>query len=133
MDKTNAKMAGVYGFLLLAWWGGWLTLDAWRIEYLLTNVDKWEGFRRDILLCVISAMFSVLALMMHVRKKTAVWSLVFILALMLITTALIVGGSSFIHWQFNTALFWTLYQWSGLVPLGLVPLVTFFIARIDYD
>jgi len=71
MDKTNTKMAGVYGFLLLAWWGGWLTLDAWRIEYLLTNVDKWEGFRRDILLCVLSAMFSVLALMMHSRKKNS--------------------------------------------------------------
>lgn len=94
MGETNTKMAGVYGVLLLVWWGGWLALDAWRIEYLLTNVDKWEGFRRDILLCAISAMFSVLALMMHARKKTAVWSLVFTLALMLIITALIVGGSS---------------------------------------
>lgn len=49
---------------------------------------------------------------------------------MLIITALIVGGSSFIHWQFNTAMFWSLYQWAGLVPLALVPFVTF-LARID--
>lgn len=101
MDKTNIKMAGVYAGLLLAWWGGWLTLDAWRTEHLLTNVDKWVEFRQDIIFCVISAMFSVLALLMHERKKTAVWSLVFTLAVMLIITALIVGGSSFIYWQFK--------------------------------
>ncbi|HGM6879018.1 TPA: hypothetical protein ACKQDI_004777 [Serratia marcescens] len=131
MDKTNIKMAGVYAGLLLAWWGGWLTLDAWRTEHLLTNVNKWVEFRQDIIFCAISAMFSVLALLMHERKKTAVWSLVFTLAVMLIITALIVGGSSFIHWQFNTAMFWSLYQWAGLVPLALVPFVTFFLARID--
>jgi hypothetical protein len=71
MDKTNIKMAGVYAGLLLAWWGGWLTLDAWRTEHLLTNVDKWVEFRQDIIFCAISAMFSVLALLMHERKKNS--------------------------------------------------------------
>ena len=48
---TERKMTGLYVFLLLAWWGGWLALDMWRIEHLLTDADKWAGFRRDILWC----------------------------------------------------------------------------------
>jgi hypothetical protein len=133
MDKSNKRMAGVYGVLLLAWWSGWLALDAWRIEHVLTNADKWEGFRRDILLCAGSAMMSFLALMMHDRKKTAVLGLVITLAVMLLIAIAIVCGSSFIHWQINTALFLTVSQWFGLVPLALVPLVIFALARIDQD
>lgn len=66
---TERKMTGLYVFLLLAWWGGWLALDMWRIEHLLTDADKWAGFRRDILWCAGSAALSLFFLMTGPNKN----------------------------------------------------------------
>ena len=70
---TERKTAGLYVFLLLAWWGCWLALDAWRIEHLLTDADKWAGFRRDILCCVVSSAISVVFLMISDEKRLVVY------------------------------------------------------------
>lgn len=67
---TERKMATLYVFLLMAWWGGWLALDVWRIEHLLTDADKWAGFRRDILWCAGSAVVSVIFFMATPEKNT---------------------------------------------------------------
>jgi len=133
MDKTNTKMAGVYGVLLLAWWGGWLALDAWRIEHLLTNVDKWVGFRQDILICVVASVLSAIAMMVHVKKINAVYTLLGCLAVILAIMIAVVGGTSFIHWQFNTALFWNWFSGVGMSLALLLPSMTYIVANIlDY-
>jgi Na+-transporting NADH:ubiquinone oxidoreductase subunit NqrE len=133
MDKSNTKMAGVYGVLLLAWWSGWLALDAWRIEHLLTNVDKWVSFRQDILICVVTSTLSAIAMMVHAKKINAVYALLGCLAATLAIMLAHVGGTSFINWQFNTALFWTWFSGVGFGLTILLPVVTFFAAKfLDY-
>ncbi|BEN04652.1 hypothetical protein SMETH2_47830 (plasmid) [Serratia marcescens] len=133
MGKTNTTMAGVYGVLLLAWWGGWLALDAWRIEHLLTNVDKWVSFRQDILICVVSSSVSVICMLVHAKKINAVYALLGCLAVILTFMILFVGGNSFIHWQFNSALFWTWFSGVGMSLALLLPFMTYIVANIlDY-
>ncbi|WP_241390477.1 MULTISPECIES: hypothetical protein [Serratia] len=133
MDKTNTKMAGVYGVLLLAWWGGWLALDAWRIEHLLTHVDKWVSFRQDILICVVSSAVSAIAMMVHEKSINAVYTLLGCLAVILTLMILFVGGNSFISWQFNSALFWTWFSGVGISLALLLPFMTYIVANIlDY-
>ncbi|MFA1240883.1 hypothetical protein ACCC84_21480 [Serratia odorifera] len=130
MDKTNTKMAGVYGVLLLAWWGGWLALDAWRIEHLLTHVDKWVSFRQDILICVGSSALSAIAMMVHAKKINAVYTLLGCLAVILAIMIVCVGGTSFIDWKINAELFWTWFSGVGLGLALIVPFVTYIVGNI---
>lgn len=126
---TERKMAGVYVFLLLAWWGGWLALDMWRIEHLLTDADKWAGFRRDILWCAGSAALSLFFLMTGSNKKSSAYALSVCLALIVPISVAIVAGSSFIHWEFDVPMFLMMHTCAGWVMTLVVPLMTFFSAR----
>ncbi|MBH3029576.1 hypothetical protein I5Q96_23295 [Serratia marcescens] len=126
---TERKMAGLYVFLLLAWWGGWLALDVWRIEYLLTDADKWAGFRRDILWWAGSAALSLFFLMTGPNKKSSAYALSVCLALIVPISVAIVAGSSFIHWEFDVPMFLMMHTCAGWVMTLVVPLMTFFSAR----
>lgn len=126
---TERKMAGLYVFLLLAWWGGWLALDVWRIEHLLTDADKWAGFRRDILWCAGSATLSLFFLMTGSNKKFSAYALSVCLALIVPISVAIVAGSSFIHWEFDVPMFLMMHTCAGWVMTLVVPLMTFFSAR----
>ncbi len=126
---TERKMTGLYVFLLLAWWGSWLALDMWRIEHLLTNADKWAGFRRDILWCAGSAALSLFFLMTGTNKKSSAYALSVCLALIVPISVAIVAGSSFIHWEFDVPMFLMMHTCAGWVMTLVVPLMTFFSAR----
>lgn len=126
---TERKMTGLYVFLLLAWWGGWLALDMWRIELLLTDADKWAGFRRDILWCAGSAALSLFFLMTGSNKKSSAYALSLCLALIVPISVAIVAGSSFIHWEFDVPMFLMMHTCAGWVMTLVVPLMTFFSAR----
>jgi hypothetical protein len=126
---TERKTAGLYVFLLLAWWGCWLALDAWRIEHLLTDADKWAGFRRDILCCVVSSAISVVFLMMNDEKKLAVYGLLGCLALIVAIPTAIVVGDAFIHWKLDMSLFSIAISGAGLAMAVILPFVTFLMAR----
>jgi hypothetical protein len=126
---TERKTAGLYVFLLLAWWGCWLALDAWRIEHLLTDADKWPSFRRDILCCVVSSAISVVFLMMNYEKKLAVYGLLGCLALIVAIPTAIVVGDAFIHWKLDMSLFSIAISGAGLAMAVILPFVTFLMAR----
>lgn len=126
---TERKMTGLYVFLLLAWWGGWLALDMWRIEHLLTDADKWAGFRGDILWCAGSAALSLIFLMAGTNKKSSAYALSVCLALIVPISVAIVAGSSFIHWEFDVPMFLMMHTCAGWVMTLVVPLMTFFSAR----
>ncbi|MDQ9544579.1 hypothetical protein [Serratia marcescens] len=126
---TERKMTGLYVFLLLTWWGGWLALDMWRIEHLLTDADKWAGFRRDILWCAGSAALSLFFLMTGTNKKSSAYALSVCLALIVPISVAIVAGSSFIHWEFDVPMFLMMHTCAGWVMTLVVPLMTFFSAR----
>ncbi|HGM5057370.1 TPA: hypothetical protein ACKP2K_004931 [Serratia marcescens] len=127
---TERKMTGLYVFLLLAWWGSWLALDVWRIEHLLTDADKWAGFRRDILWCAGSAALSLFFLMIGPNKKFSAYALSVCLALIVPISVAIVAGSSFIHWEFDVPMFLMMHTCAGWVMTLVVPLMTFFSARL---
>ncbi|WP_199635044.1 hypothetical protein JEM67_00230 (plasmid) [Serratia sp. PAMC26656] len=126
---TERKMAGLYVFLLLAWWGSWLALDAWRIEHLLTDADKWAGFRRDILWCAASAVLSVIFFMITAEKRLAVYVLLGCLALTVSISSAFVFGDAFIHWKFDMLLLSMTISWVGIVTVGMLPLTAFLMAR----
>ncbi|QDL35776.1 hypothetical protein [Serratia liquefaciens] len=127
---TERKMAALYVFLLMAWWGGWLALDMWRIEHLLTDADKWAVFRRDILWCAGSAALSLFFLMTGPNKQFSAYTLLGVLALIVLIFTAIVAGSSFIHWEFDVPMFLMAHTCAGWVMTLAVPLVTFFSARL---
>lgn len=110
--------------------GGWLALDAWRIEHLLTHVDKWVSFRQDILICVVSSALSAIAMMVHAKKINAVYTLLGCLAVILAIMIVCVGGTSFIDWKINAALFWTWFSGVGLGLALIVPFVTYIVGNI---
>ncbi|KDA40372.1 hypothetical protein BMG523Draft_04825, partial [Frankia sp. BMG5.23] len=112
-----------------AWWGGWLALDMWRIEHLLTDADKWADFRRDILWCAGSAALSLFFLMTGPNKKSSAYALSVCLALIVPISVAIVAGSSFIHWEFDVPMFLMMHTCAGWVMTLVVPLMTFFSAR----
>lgn len=126
---TERKMTGLYVFLLLAWWGSWLALDVWRIEHLLTDADKWAGFRRDILWCAGSAVVSVILFMITAEKKFAVYVLLgFLAAAVGISTAFVVSDA-FIHWGFDMSLFSMAISVVGIAMVPMLPLAAFLVAR----
>ncbi|MDL4454890.1 hypothetical protein QRZ34_28150 [Klebsiella michiganensis] len=119
---TERKMATLYVFLLMAWWGGWLALDVWRIEHLLTDADKWAGFRRDILWCAGSAVVSVIFFMATPEKKHAVYVLLGLLAAAVGISAVFVVSDAFIHWRFDMSL---LSMAISVVQIAMVPMLPF--------
>jgi hypothetical protein len=126
---TERKMTGLYVFLLLAWWGGWLALDVWRTEHLLTDADKWAGFRRDLLKCTASAVVSVFLFMMTAEKKFAVYVLLgFLAAAVGISTAFVVSDA-FIHWRFDMSLLSDAISMVGIATALMLPFAAFFVAR----
>jgi len=127
---TGRKMTGLYVFLLLAWWGGWLVLDMWSIEHLLTDADKWAAFRRDILWCAGSAALSVIFAMVTAEKKLAVYTLLLCLAMPVGILAAYVLGDAFIHWRFDMQLFSDAIWVVGVATMGMLPFAAFFTARI---
>lgn len=124
---TERKMTGLYVFLLLAWWGGWLALDMWRIEHLLTDADKWAGFRRDILWCAGSAVVSVILFIKTAEKKFAVYVLLgFLAAAVGISTAFVVSDA-FIHGRFDMSLLSGAISVVGLATVPMLPLAAFLV------
>ncbi|OPJ90861.1 hypothetical protein B1H39_24005 [Serratia marcescens] len=101
----------------------------WRIEHLLTDADKWAGFRRDILWCAGSAALSLFFLMTGPNKKASAYALSVCLALIVPISVAIVAGSSFIHWEFDVPMFLMMHTCAGWVMTLVVPLMTFFSAR----
>ncbi|BEM75615.1 hypothetical protein SME36J_50380 (plasmid) [Serratia marcescens] len=106
---TERKMTVLYVFLLLAWWGGWLALDVWRIEHLLTDADKWAGFRRDILWCAGLAVVSVIFLLGLLAAAVGI-------------SAVFVVSDAFIHWRFDMSL---LSMSISVVQIAMVPMLPF--------
>lgn len=126
---TERKMTGLYVFLLLAWWGGWFALDMWRIEHLLTDADKWAGFRRDILWCTGAAVVSVILFMATAEKKFAVCVLLgFLAAAVGISTAFVVSDA-FIHWGFDMSLLSDAISVVGIAMVPMLPFAAFLVAR----
>ncbi|MCU7064543.1 hypothetical protein K7R09_22345 [Serratia ureilytica] len=124
---TERKMTGLYVFILLAWWGGWLALDAWRIENLLTDADKWAGFHRDLLWCTASAVVSAFLFIMTAEKKFAVYVLLgFLAAAVGISTAFVVGDA-FIHGRFDMSLLSDAISVVGIAMVPMLPLAAFLV------
>nr|WP_172691727.1 hypothetical protein [Serratia marcescens]SAY46498.1 Uncharacterised protein [Serratia marcescens] len=126
---TERKMTGLYVFLLLVWWGGWLALDVWRIEHLLTDADKWAGFRRDILWCAGSAVVSVILFMATAEKKFAVYVLLGLLAAAVGISTAVVVSDAFIHWGFDMSLFSMAISVVKTAMVPMLPFAAFLVAR----
>ncbi|MEL5415005.1 hypothetical protein PTR35_22005 [Serratia nevei] len=124
---TERKMTGLYVFLLLAWWGGWLALDAWRIEHLLTNADKWAGFRRDLIGCTGSAVICVFLFIMTYEKKFAIYVLLSFLAAAVGISSAFVVMDALIHWRFDMSLLSDAISAVGMAMVSMLPLAAFLV------